>query len=457
MLYWFTTHIEIVIVVVMTLIAAVVILQQRRTPQSAVAWLLFFIVLPWLAVPLFLGLGFRKQGSRYSPVHFLKGDTGGPPPPPAHAMDETFQRFGLPAALNGQSLTLLPTAKAAHSALLKLVTDAEHTLDALFYTVTRDPVGEEFLDALAARAKDGIRVRLLLDRLGTGIGPSAALKRLRAAGVEMHFFSPLLQLPGSGHLNLRNHRKMVIADGLRVFAGGMNVGQHYFSPAPVKGQWTDLAYLLEGVSVQSFGDVFRSDWEVVTGEELNPAVPRAPSSGGTATVQLVPSGPDVKEDPLHDGLLRALHLAQSRIWIVTPYFVPTEGLIAALLIAARRGVDVRILVPAKSNQRIADFARGGYLRELERNGAKILFYQPGMIHAKAGVIDDLAYVGSANFDVRSMLLNFEVTLFVYDGGSVAELASWFEGLSDHSEEGCPTPRAGRRLAEGVFRLGAPIL
>jgi cardiolipin synthase A/B len=457
MFYWITTHIEIVVVVALTLLAAVVILQQRRTPQSAAAWLLFFMVLPWVAVPLFLGLGFRKQSRRFAPVHFVRGDTGGPPPQPAHALDETFQHYGLPAACPGQSLELLHRPETAHAALLDLIAGAEHTLDALFYSVTRDEVGEGFLDALAERARAGVRVRLLLDRLGTGIGPTAALKRLREAGGQMYWYSPFLQLPGNGHLNLRNHRKMVVADGLRVFAGGMNIGQHYLSPRPRPGDWADLSFVLEGISVQAFGDVFRSDWEVASGERLNPAKPRAPSTGGTATVQIVPSGPDIEEDPLHDGLVRALHMARSRICIVTPYFVPTDGLLAALTIAARRGVDVRLLVPARSNQRLADLARGGYLRDLARAGAKVLAYQPGMIHAKAGVIDDIAYVGSANFDVRSMLLNFEVTMFLYDGGSVAELAHWFETLAEDCTEELPPRGALRRIGEGLFRLGAPVL
>lgn len=454
---WITTHLEIVIIVILTLLAAIVILQQRRTPQSTAAWLLFIIALPWVAVPLFLGLGFRKQSSRYAPVHFLKGETGGPPPRPVHTLDATMQYFGLPAAAHGQDLRLLGDPTAAHETVMALIQGAEKRIDALFYIVANDDTGHIFVDALTERAKAGVKVRLLMDRLGTLRGPAAALRRLRAAGGDVRFYSPLLQVPGSGHLNLRNHRKMIIADDARVFSGGMNIGAHYLGPKALEDGWTDLAFLLEGRAVQSFGDVFRSDWSVASGETLDPAPSVAAHTGGTATVQLVPSGPDITEDPLHDGLIRALHLAEARIWLVTPYFVPTEALGAALTTAARRGVDVRVLVPERSNQRLADFARGAYLRDLHEAGGHVLYYQPGMIHAKAGIIDDMGLVGTANFDVRSMLLNFEVTLFVYDAGSVAKLHDWFEHLSEHCAMEKPPTGMIRKVAEGLFRLGAPVL
>ena len=263
--------------------------------------------------------------------------------------------------------------------------------------------------------------------------------------------------PSSGHLNLRNHRKMIIADHARVFSGGMNIGEHYMSDHPHTDHWVDLAFTLEGQSVQTFCDVFRSDWEVACGEDVDHITTPAPTTAGNATVQLIPSGPDIVEDPLHDGIIRALHLAKTRIWIATPYFVPTEPLANALRIAALRGVDVRILVPQKSNQHIADFARGGYLRDAHTAGAKVKYFEPAMIHAKAALIDDVGLVGTANFDVRSMLLNFEAMLFVYDARSVSTLSDWFTAREADCHENMPSPHLPRRLAEGVFRIGAPIL
>lgn len=447
------THIEVVGVILLTLLVAFILLQQRRSPQSTAAWILFLVVLPYVAVPVFIGLGFRKQGKRYAPIRFHQREDY---QTPVHDLDQTFQHFAMPPALEAQRFVLLQSPQSAFEAMMQTISGAEHSVDCLFYIVADDDTGSRFVDALTAKAKEGVKIRLLMDRLGTMRGPHKALERLKKAGAEVLFFSPFLQLPGTGHLNLRNHRKMIIADHARVLSGGMNMGAHYLSDAPGKAQWTDLTFTLEGLSVQAFCDVFRSDWEVASGKDV-PTVTPSPASGGTATVQLIPSGPDIVEDPLHDGLIRALHLANTRIWIATPYFIPTEPIANAIRIAALRGVDVRIMVPHKSNQRIADFARGAYLRDAEAAGATIHYFTPRMMHAKTAVIDDVAVIGTANIDVRSMLLNFETMLFVYDAGSVAELAEWFSARLADCHSDTPHPNLPRRLAEGVFRIGAPIL
>jgi cardiolipin synthase len=250
---------------------------------------------------------------------------------------------------------------------------------------------------------------------------------------------------------------MVIADGDRVFAGGMNVGAEYMGPKAEANHWCDLAFLLAGPAVLTFRDVFRSDWAVTGGDNAVKRSLHMPEIRGTAKVQVVATGPDLPTDPLHDALVHAIHVATDRIWIVTPYFLPTEILSHALTCAARRGIDVRIMLPEKSNQRLADFARGAYLWEMQQAGCKVLFFQDGMIHAKAGILDDDAFVGSANFDVRSMLLNFEIALFVYDAVSVNELVAWYGRREENCVAGVARAGVGRRVLEGVFRLGAPML
>ncbi len=448
-----TTHIEVVGVILLTLLVAFILLQQRRSPQSTAAWILFLVLLPYVAAPVFLGLGFRKQNKKYNPIQFSDKEHHRTP---VHALDHTFQAFNMPPAVEAQSFRLLDSPQATFHALMEMIETAEHSIDCLFYIVTDDDTGRRFVQALTAKARAGVKVRLLMDRIGTMRGPHKAMKALREAGADVLFFSPFLQLPSSGHLNLRNHRKIIIADNARVFSGGMNIGANYMSDAPTDASWVDLAYLLEGLAVQGFCDVFRSDWEVASGHDIKLTSP-APKSAGLATVQLIPSGPDIAEDPLHDGLIRALHLAHSRIWIATPYFVPTEPLSNALRIAALRGVDVRIMVPQKSLQPIADFARGAYLRDAETAGAVIHYFTPAMMHAKAMVIDDAAAMGTANFDVRSMLLNFEAMLFLYDAGSVADLSDWFTAGFAQCHTNTPHPTLPRRLSEAIFRIGAPML
>lgn len=453
---WTAAPFAAIPIAVLAVLSAVVVLQQRRTPQSAAAWLLFIVFLPYLAIPFFVILGFRKRTSRFEPIAF---DTAVDPRP-----DQTVARdavvpasYGIPAATGGNSLKIVRAGEEAFVELIRLCRSARTDLQCLFYLVADDAVGQAFVEELIARAEAGVSVRLLLDRLGNLKPPRRSLDALKAAGGEVRYFSPLLQLPERGHLNLRNHRKMVIADGARVFAGGMNVGTEYMGPDPSPDRWTDLAYLIEGPAVATFRDVFRSDWGT-TGGALSQAGTGWPgTAAGGARVQLVPSGPDTAGDPLHDTLVNAIHSARRRVWLATPYFLPTEFLGNALSIAAKRRVDVRVLLPQKSNQKLADFARGAYLHDMQDAGCRIEFFQGGMLHAKAGIIDDIGYLGSANFDVRSMLLNFETTLFVYDPGSVQALADWYRLQEERCTSGLPPAGFFRRISEGVFRLGAPVL
>ncbi|MFZ1469301.1 MAG: phospholipase D-like domain-containing protein [Paracoccaceae bacterium] len=453
---WLLAHFGVVLVTLLALVTAVVILQQRRAPQSTAAWLLFIILVPYIAIPLFLALGFRKRGRRFQPIAFRETVYPRPETAPS-GVAALFATYGIPPATDGNRVQLLATDHEAYSALMDLCRSAKTQLDVLFYIVARDEVGIAFVNALTDRARDGVRVRLLMDRFGNLKPPRVALRALTEAGGEVLYFSPLLQRPDSGHLNLRNHRKMVIADGVQVFAGGMNVGTEYMGTTHRADRWTDLAYLLQGPATSTFADIFRSNWAVAGGEAALSGPPASQPKAGTAVAQLVPSGPDTAGDPLHDALVNAIHTASRRVWITTPYFLPTEFLGKALTTAAKRGVDVRILLPLKSNQSLADFARGAYLREMQDAGCQVLLFQNGMIHAKTGIIDDLGYVGSANFDVRSMLLNFETALFLYDVASVAALEAWYLAQERHSTSGLPKAGHLRSVAEGVFRLGSPML
>lgn len=446
---WLASHLVVAFGVFLVGFAMLFVLQQRRSPQSAAAWMLFMLLLPYLAIPLFLGLGFRKQSKRMAPIRFSPIIHPARQP---HPMATTLQAFGMPAASDGNELVLHASPTESRAALYSTLAQAQTRLDITLYLLADDPSGRAFVEALVEKARAGVVVRLILDRLGALRRPKAALARLTAAGGEVRYFSPFLHRVSKGHFNLRNHRKMVIADLTQVWAGGRNVGDEYL----VQGQnWIDLSFGLQGSAVQTYIDVFSADWQVVG------AAPTASlaqvTTLGTVSAQLVPSGPDTSDDPLHDALVCAIHRADRSIWLTTPYFLPTEALLQALATAARRGVDVRIMLPQRSNQWIADLARGAYLRELHAAGCVILRLRQGMLHAKTGMIDDLAWVGSANFDVRSMLLNFESALMVYDPETVTRLRDWFREMEPLCDAGIIHSSLPRRCAEGVFRLGAPIL
>ena len=453
------THLEVVITVLVTVITALLILQDRRTPQSALAWILFLILLPYLAVPAFLALGYRKR--RLSERQIAFGD----PAPQTIALaeawpiDRLLRRYGQPGAVAGNRFAFGFVPEPAYAELIALVEGAERSVDVTLYALGNDPVGRAFVVALARRARAGVRVRVILDGLGAINRPRRALRRLQQAGGEVRFYARVLHGPFGARINLRNHRKMVIVDDGVVIAGGRNVGQEYFGPQPRQGRWADLSFTLEGPAVATYVAVFRADWKAAGGQNTPVVGPRPDptADAGSARLQVVASGPDVDDDALHDALVWACHGALRRIWIVTPYFLPTAALVDALAIAARRGVDLRILVPARSNQRLADLARGAYLRELQGRGASVLLYAPGMVHAKAFVIDDLAVVGSANLDVRSLLLNYEVSVLLQSPADVAEVADWMEGLFADARPLPVDVSRMRRFVERLFRLGAPIL
>ena len=441
----FFEHILVVLGVLAVAASVVLALHRSRSPQSSAAWILFIILVPYLAVPLFIALGFRKERRR---LPLPRGAAAaGPGPGPV------FTALGCPAPAGGNRIAFHDTPDAAAQALWQVLDSAEERVDVLLYVLHRDASGREFVRRLTALARRGVAVRVMLDWLGSLGRPRAELAELAAAGGQVHIFSPFPAVFSGGRLNLRNHRKLVMADGRLAWAGGRNVGDEYLASAP--GAWRDLSFTLEGPVLAECVALFRSDW-AVTGHDPG-AFPAQTGAAGEALLQLIPAGPDDPEDRLHNGLVAAIHRADRRVWIATPYYVPSEPLSAALCTAARRGVDVRIALPAKSNQWTADLARGAYLREAAAAGCRILRQRTGMLHAKAALIDDLGLTGSANFDLRSMLLNFEMMVACHDAATVAALEARFLALAQDCDGGLAPTGSLRRLAEGVVRLGAPIL
>ena len=294
---------------------------------------------------------------------------------------------------------------------MRLIEEARSTIHITTYILGRGPVGEELVGRLAEKAAGGVKVRLLLDDVGSWRVGRRFLTPLTSAGARVAYFMPVLHIPFRGRANLRNHRKIVVIDGRIALTGGMNLAWPYMAPVPDPDLWIDLSAVVEGPAVADLESLFFSDWAFATGEDLSaasasedgdedlakhdPIQAERPAQAGNGLVQVVASGPDVPDDPLYETLLSQIFAARERIWIVTPYFVPDEMLARALNLAARRGVDVRLIVPVRSNHLSTDLARESYLRELHEAGGRVLLYQSAMLHAKAVVFDDqLAVIGT---------------------------------------------------------------
>ncbi len=441
-------------------------LHLRRHPSAAISWVAALVLLPYAALPLYLIFGIRKVASLRPGTtgKRLSGAVSGSDSLP----DRTRQLaavMALPAAATYHDLAIHADGEQALQALRGMLIAATRSIELCTFIFARDSLGNGIADILEQRARDGIRVRLLVDGIGAYLGGHPDFKRLTAAGIQVALFVPPLRSPVRGRTNLRNHRKMVITDGDRLWCGGRNLAAEYFvaeSPsAPRSHSWTDLSFDLNGALALQAQQQFEQDWEFANRAVLpapcaasDPAVypAQAPSAySGQTEAQLIASGPDQMDDTLYTLLVSAFFASRKRIVAVTPYFVPNPTLLMSLTLAARRGVTVDLLMPAKSNHRLADLARHRALRELASAGGRIWFL-PRMIHAKAVVVDDeIALAGSANLDERSLFLNYELMVAFYDRVDVRRFAEWIERQQGEAAPYCAKPpRLWQEIAEGML-------
>jgi cardiolipin synthase len=277
---------------------------------------------------------------------------------------------------------------------------------------------------------------------------------------------PVVPLSTRHTANLRNHRKIAVFDQHTAIIGGHNLARDYMGPVSYRKRFRDFGAVISGPGAALLNEVFLADWAFASGQSTDllhrEIIPEAIRAEGVSAMQIVASGPDVKGDPLYEGILSMIQEARTNILIVTPYFIPDEVLWRSLMVKARAGTEVTLILPARSNHPITDFARRHYTRELRKAGARVLLYGPGMLHAKAVMVDHrLGLIGSANFDLRSLFVNFEIGVFLYTENDILALRAWANELLDHCRE--PKPERKRRsrflsgLAEDLSRLLAPLL
>lgn len=436
-------HFSLIAGVLVTALLIGHLLRQRRSPAATLGWIIFMVSAPWLAVPVYLTLGTRKLAGPLrtaSPQLPVEADT---------PLARLLASAGVPPPRPGNRVRWDRDGSAAWDQLIEVVDGSTRTLDVALFLLRDDARGSRFMDRLAARAEAGTRVRLLIDGIGSLLLARRGLRRLRAAGVEVAWFIPLLHRPFRGRTNLRNHRKLVIADHARAWTGGRNVADEYFA---ADSEWIDLSFSIAGPAVADLAQLFAADWAFARRQAPESGIPAAAATGGQ-TVQIIPSGPSLARDTLHELMLTACYGAQRRIWIATPYFIPDEALQQALVLAARRGVEVRLLLPRRSNHPLADLARARYLRELVAAGAVVKAVPDAMQHAKALLADELALAGSANVDLRSLFLNFELGCLFLSRSDSEALAAWLARLDALAVEYRPAPdRWGRGLLEGLVLL-----
>jgi cardiolipin synthase len=433
--------------------------EQRRPTGSMLGWLLAIVLVPYIGVPLYLLLGGRKLRSRAASKEKLRA------PRAALALDQgrlatMLCASGAAPPSHGNALALLTSGEKAFAEIFQLIESARATICVSTLIFADDVTGRAIARALADKSRGGVQVRVLIDALFEFRASRRLISVLRASGVQVAWFMPIWGLGWRRNANLRLHRKVVLVDTESAIVGGMNLAVEYLGEAPLASRWRDLSLRVTGPAARDIADVFASDWQFASGEVLPEAgaVPRASAEQGSreVQVQVVGSGPDVESDRIYDAVLSGAFDARQRLWVATPYFVPDEALLRALVLASRRGVDVRVVVPRRSNHLTADLAGASYLRALAREGGVVQCYGPEMLHAKLVLIDtDVAILGSANMDMRSLFLDYEIALVVTSARHVAELETWYEAVLARSVDLAAASR-GRALLESLARLLAPL-
>jgi cardiolipin synthase len=462
--------------------ASITLLTQRRSPTATLAWLLAFFALPVVSGLYYIVFGprrMRRRTLRYGiarkslaaeVTHYLRSSCCQSPPPlapEAVAIAGVIQRLGQGGPTFASRVDLLEDGDACTAAIEEAIGQARHHVHCEYYIWEPDRVGTRIRDALVAAARRGVQVRALRDALGSSNAGHAFWAPLVEAGGAVRAFNPVgLSIASLNFANFRTHRKIVVVDGAIGLMGGNNLHDAVSAAARGDEAWRDVHVRIEGEPVRRLQRLVLEDWLYAGGDLTNDleSIKRYFPPAGTAAgqpVQVLASGPDDDDAPLHAFFLAALSTARTRAWIQTPYLIPDQPLESALRVAVLRGVDVQVIVPRKGDSRVVSAASRTYCDALSRAGVRVLEFGPPMLHAKTMVIDDtVAVVGTANLDNRSFRLNFEVAAAFYDPAVISRLARRFE--EDRARAGVFSRRRreGSRIAallESLARLSSPVL
>jgi len=468
------------------------VLMTKADTTSAVAWSLLVIFVPFVGAFLFILFGYQHVHRPLRRKRQHKQEFELPPLPADYAqtyhaelalheprrnlatlsMKESLARlaagFGASSVTTGNHIDFYDDGVPVFDVLFEAIENARHHIHIETFIFQRDELGLRVLDALTHKARQGVEVRLLYDAMGSYRLSQRFLRPLHAAGGKTSVFLPINPIRRRFQINMRNHRKITVVDGSVGFIGGLNIGDEYLGKNAKFGYWRDTHLRLRGPAVCDLQRVFCEDWDFAADERLSDSEGsdglyfRAKSAGGPYAVQVLDSGPDEDWRTIREVTFAAILKAKERVWIATPYFVPDVGLLDALRIAVYSGVDVRLVCQLFPDKWVPQYAARYYWADVLRAGVQVYQYAKGMMHAKVMLIDDeIASVGTANLDNRSMHLNFEVNCLIYTADAVRRLeASFHRDFADSVQLDyrvyANRPFAGR-LLENACRLLSPIL
>lgn len=454
-----------------------VLLKKTVNPSAAIAWMMGIVFLPYLGALLVLVFGVNrvarhKEEKRAAsqrirqrlPDHALSGAQARRELTPLQQkLRHAAETLDCPPPVEGNELRLMPDTKEAFDRLEQILLDARQSLHVEFYMWHSDQIGTRLRDLLIRKAQEGVTVRFLYDGIGSIRLGRGFLRPLRKAGAQVSPFLPSRDFRERWSINLRNHRKLIVADGRVGFTGGMNVGDEYLGRNPKYGFWRDTQLTLRGPAVWQMQRVFAQDWHYATGEEIISAdLFPEPQADGDVLAHIIAGGPDQNIEMFHSLMFAAVTEAEETISLATAYFVPPQSLSVALEMAARTGVRVRLLVAKEATYLWTLLAGRSYYDSLLRAGVEIYEYEKGLFHGKTLTVDgQWSLVGTPNFDMRSLTINFEVAAALFDDRIAAQLEDQFEKDIRNAVRIDPDQWSRRstwhRLGERFARLFAPIL
>lgn len=437
-----------IIFIINFIISCFIIFLERKDPSSTLAWILVLFFVPIFGILLYFLFSqnlYKKRIFRFkilekkilessleNQINEFKSNTfifNQKEIEPYKDMIHLHQIHSHALFTQDNSIKIFTDGKEKFNELLQDIKKAEKSIHMLYFIFQNDSLGQEILNALTLKAQEGVEVRLLLDAMGSKNITKKVLSDFREAGGKVAFFFPSRIKLFNLKFNYRNHRKLIVIDGEIGYLGGFNVGNEYLGLKEKVGYWRDTHIKITGSAVYDMQTRFILDWRSASKEDLNITLGyyHETAQAGNSGVQIVSCGPDSPYQQIKIGYLKMISSAKKNIFIQTPYFVPDDSILEALKVACLSGLDVRIMIPSRPDHAFVYWATYSYIGELLEAGAKVYIYENGFLHSKTICIDGkVASIGSANFDIRSFRLNFEVNAFIYDTLTASKLDEIFK-------------------------------
>lgn len=435
-----------VVMTILVLVVSLLVFMERRNPYKTMAWLIVINVFPLVGIFIYLFLGQKLRRRRLIKSKYINEmkelekivnrqieclnegcDLEGEQWDNKRRLIKLLLNNANSPFTRYNQAGVLSNGQEAFKVIFNELEKAQSHIHLEYYIIRDDHVGRRLKEVLIRKAQEGVKIRIIYDAVGSWTLSSDYIRTLKENGIQIKPFLPVAFPFFNNKLNYRNHRKIIVIDGKVGFLGGLNIGDEYLGHHPKLGKWRDTHLFLAGTSVNFMQTIFLQDWEFVSGDvlhDLNYFPPKERNE--EKIIQIAASGPDSDWEAIHQSYFALITSAQRSIKINTPYLVPDDGILMALKTAALSGVEVEIILPGVADHKIVYWASQSYFEELMEAGIKIFYYQPGFTHAKIISVDgEVASIGSANLDVRSFQLNFEVNAVLYDNELVAKVDADF--------------------------------